>query len=205
MELQNRLLKAGAASLALAVLLGGASAAAAQAPLWAKLLRWVSDESDQTPVPHAAMGVHMQRSLKRAPRPGDAESAERIVAAAREVLRRHPDVASATRDGYRPFHQTGQLGEEVHYTSIGYGCAEGKHVDYLHPGSLLFRRTRACLVPVGVMYSAGNSSTADELDARAPLSVATWHRHVDFCLPVGPEAKAKGEDSRFGYAGSIHT
>ena len=205
MQVVRRVLDPLAASLAVAVLLGSATTAAAQAPLWAKLLRWMSGDSDQTPVPHSAIGVHVQMSLKRPPRPDDDERAERIVAAAREVLRRHPDVASATRDGYRPFHQTGQLGEEVHYTSIGYGYAEGKRVDYLHPGSLLFQRTRAGMVPVGVMYSASNASTADNLDLRAPLSVATWHRHVDFCLPVGRDAKAKAEDPRFGYAGSIHS
>jgi hypothetical protein len=39
------------------------------------------------------------------------------------------------------------------------------------------------------------------------LSVATWHRHVDFC--GGPKSLAKadqfGPNARFGPQGSIHT
>lgn len=182
-----------------------ATPATAQVPGWVKFIHWISGDSDRTDVPIMTMGDHMQMSRKAVPHSGDAERADRIVAAAREVLRRHPDVASAQRDGYRPFHETGVLGEEVHYTSIGYGYAESKHVDYLHPGSLLFRRTQGGLVPVGVMYSAPGRATAAELDAAAPLSTATWHRHVDFCWPAGPNAKAEATDPRFGYAGTIHT
>jgi len=179
--------------------------AVAQVPGWVKFIRWISGDNDRTDVPITPMGDHMQMSRKAPSRSGDAERADEIVAAAREVLRRHPDEASERHDGYRPFHETGAIGEEVHYTSIGYGYAEGRRADYLHPGSLLFRRTRDGLVPVGVMYSAPGRATAAELDARAPLSIATWHRHVDFCWPAGPAAKAEAVDPRFGYAGTIHT
>lgn len=51
------------------------------------------------------------------------------------------------------------------------------------------------------MYTAPNGFTAAQLDARVPLSLGTWHRHIDFCwAPPG----LKG-DPRFGFAGSIHT
>ncbi|MBA3811537.1 MAG: hypothetical protein H0X27_07830, partial [Caulobacteraceae bacterium] len=124
--------------------------------------------------------------------------------AARDVLRRYPDVAGAEHDGYRPFHQSGKLGEEVHFTSIGHAYAEGRHVNYAHPGSLLFRRTAQGLEPVGVMYSAPNNATAAALDAIAPLSLATFHRHVDFCIAQGKDAETS-RDRRFGYDGTLHT
>ena len=54
------------------------------------------------------------------------------------------------------------------------------------------------------MYSAPNNSTAEELNSRAPLSFATWHRHVDFCLPTGSDAGIPTGDPRFGYTGTIH-
>lgn len=92
----------------------------------------------------------------------------------------------------------------MHYTSIGYSSAEGRHIDYAHPGSLLFVRTTSGLRPVGVMYGAPGTASADDLDARAPLSIATWHRHVDFCFPTGKDQAAELNGPRFGYAGSIH-
>lgn len=173
-------------------------------PVWARMLHWMSGDSDETTVPVMNMGDHMQMTKKAAPRPEDAERAASIVRSARDVLGRYPDAASAQRDGYRPFHTTGIVGEEIHYSSIRYGYSEGKRIDYFHPGSILFRRTEQGLIPVGVMYSAPNSSTAEELDSRAPLSIATWHRHVDFCLPPGRHAGAPIDDARFGYTGTIY-
>ncbi len=186
------------------LLVASATGASAQTPLWARLLHWISGDSDQTTVPVEMMGAHMQASRRAPEQPGDRARGARIVAAASEVLRRYPDVASAEHAGYRPFHTTGKLGEEVHYTSIGYAYAEGRHVDYARPGSLLFRRTARGLEPAGVMYAAPNTATAATLDAIAPLSLATFHRHVDFCIAQGRDAETS-RDRRFGYDGSLHT
>lgn len=191
-----------ALAVAAGVLVPGA--AAAQVPMWVKLVHWISGDSNATTVPIMTMGGHMQMSRKVPARPGDAQRAGAIVAAARGVLARYPDVAAAARDGYRPFHQTGAIGEEVHYTSIGYGAAEGRKIDYAHPGSILFVRTRDGLKPAGVMYGAPNQASAADLDARVPLSAATWHRHVDFCYPTKPAASSGANDPRFGFDGSIH-
>jgi hypothetical protein len=47
----------------------------------------------------------------------------------------------------------------------------------------------------------------EDLDATAPLSIGTWHRHVDFCggpqnLPLDEQF---GRHARFGPQGNIHT
>jgi len=60
---------------------------------------------------------------------------------------------------------------------------------------------------VGVMYTAPQDATAEQLDAIVPLSIATWHRHVDFCggprsLPLNEQF---GPHAQFGMRGSIHT
>jgi hypothetical protein len=52
-----------------------------------------------------------------------------------------------------------------------------------------------------------DGATPEQLNAIAPLSIATWHRHVDFCggpktLPI---AEQFGPNARFGTQGSIHT
>jgi hypothetical protein len=149
----------------------------------------------------------MQMSLKGKPTPGDEQRAEEIVTLARGVLVRYADVNVALRDGYKPFHPTGRLGEEVHYTSYRFARKERQHIDYRQPGSILYKRTADGMKAVGVMYTAPRDSTPEHLNEIAPLSVATWHRHVDFCggprtLPVSEQF---GPGAQFGPQGSIHT
>src|SRR5580658_1279147 len=183
----------------LVCLLGSVTAVMAQQfPLWERLLRYYGGKTDDTPVAAMKMGDHMQMSLKGKPLPGDEQRAQRIVAAAGSVVPHYSDVNTALRDGYTPFHPTGKLGEEVHYTSYRYNRLEQRHVNYDHPGSILYQRTAQGMKAVGVMYSAPQDSTTAHLNAVAPLSIATWHRHVDFCggprsLPLdeqlGPHAQ----------------
>jgi hypothetical protein len=178
-----------------------------QFPLWERLLHYYGGKSDDTPVPSMKMDNHMQMSLKGKPQPGDEQRAQRIVAAARRVVAHYGDVKLALRDGYKPFHPTGKMGEEVHYTNYRYHRLEERHVNYDRPGSILFKRTPEGMTPVGVMYTAPQASTPEQLNAVAPLSIATWHRHVDFCgaprnLPV---EQRLGEHAKFGPGGMIHT
>jgi hypothetical protein len=146
-------------------------------------------------------------SLKGDPAPGDAARAAEILAAAAAVLSRYRDVQTALRDNYKPFFPTGRIGEEIHYTNYRNRRKEQRHVDYTRPGSILYKRTADGLEAVGVMYTAPVDASPQELDAIAPLSIATWHRHVDFCggpktLPVNEQF---GPNARFGPQGSIHT
>jgi len=175
-------------------------------PWWERLLSHYSGKTDETPVPSMKMG-HMQMSLKGDPKPGDAARAAQVLAAVDTVLSRYRDVETAVRDGYRPFFPTGRIGEEIHYTNSRYRRKEQQHVDYSQPGSILYKRTAEGLKAVGVMYTAPVDASPQQLNAIAPLSVATWHRHVDFC--GGPRTLPKsdqfGPNARFGPQGSIHT
>lgn len=182
-------------------------AIAQEFPLWEQLLSHYGGKTDETPVPSMKMGSHMQMSLKGALHPGDERRAEQIVAAVREVLVRYEDVNVALRQGYKPFYPTGRMGEEVHYTNYRFARKEQRHVDYRQPGSILYRRTPDGMKAVGVMYTAPRDSTPQQLDVIAPLSIATWHRHVDFCggprtLPLREQF---GPGARFGPQGSIQT
>jgi hypothetical protein len=195
-------------ALPLMVLSGCASIAMAQQfPVWERLLSHYSGKTDETPVPSMKMGWHMQMSLKADPAPGDSARAAQILAAAGAVLSRYRDVKTAVHDGYKPFFPTGRIGEEIHYTNYRYRREEQKQVDYNRPGSLLYKRTAEGLTAVGVMYTAPADALPVQLDAIAPLSIATWHRHVDFCggpknLPMSEQF---GPSARFGPQGSIHT
>ncbi len=195
------------AVLGLVLLCSLTAALAQQFPLWERLLQYYGGKSDETPVPSMKMGSHMQMSMKGKPQPGDQQHAQQIVAAARRVVAHYSDVNTALADGYKPFHPTGKMGEEVHYTSSRYHRLEQQRVDYEHPGSILYKRTPEGMKPVGVMYTAPQDSTPQQLDGVAPLSIATWHRHVDFCggprnLPLEEQF---GPHAQFGPQGRIHT
>src|SRR6202050_1868115 len=182
-------------------------ASAQEFPVWERLLRHYSGKTDETPVPSMKMGRHMQMSLKSDPAPGDAARAAQIIAAAAAGLSGYRDVETAVRDGYKPFFPTGRVGEEIHYTNYRYRRKEQQQVDYSRPGSILYKRTAEGLKAVGVMYTAAVDASPQQLNAIAPLSIATWHRHVDFCggpktLPVSEQF---GPGARFGPQGSIHT
>lgn len=140
-----------AAAAAALIGLTAAAQASEGVPGWLKLLHWISGDGDSTSIPVTMMRPHMQLSRRAPARPGDRARADAIVAAAREVLRRYPTSEAAARDGYKPFHQSGEPGEEVHFTSLRWAYAEGNQIDYRHPGSLLFRRGPRGLEPVGVM------------------------------------------------------
>jgi hypothetical protein len=143
--------------------------------------------------------AHMALTDPRPERPGDRERADAIVAGAKRAMARYPDVAAAERAGFRKFLPGVPLPIE-HYTSAAFAREQwGGQLDPEHPTSLIFERHGGDLALVGVMYTAGASFTPDRLDALVPLSVARWHRHVDYCFaPPGTRG-----DRRFGLAGTL--
>ena len=189
----------------LAALLLTSTAVHAGVPLWQRVLRWVSGDTSDTPVQTHMMGKHMQMSVRQPPKPGDAERAEEIRAAARQVLATYSNVADAEAEGYAPFAPSGRMGEEVHYTHSFRAGNEKQQIDLTRPGSILYKRTPNGMQAVGVMYTAPGNSQPAELDKRVPLSIGVWHRHVHFCgWPSGtPRTDWDGPTARFGFAGSI--
>jgi hypothetical protein len=183
-----------------------AAAFAQSFPLWERILKHYGGKTDDTPVPSMKMG-HMQMSLKAETAPGDAERASEILNAAASALSQYRDVNTAVHDGYKPFFPSGRIGEEIHYTNYRYRRLEQQHIDYRRPSSILYKHTANGMKAVGVMYTAPTDATPEQLNAIAPLSVATWHRHIDFC--GGPKSLPKNEqfgpNTPFGPQGSIHT
>jgi hypothetical protein len=155
---------------------------------------------------HAA--AHLVLTPVRDPRPGDAERAARIVEALRRGIARYADHRAAVADGYEPFLPT--VPQKVyHFTSTRRSIAEAFDFDPARPSSLLYEKTAAGYRLVGAMYHAPRRLSLDELDARVPLGVARWHRHVNLCVPRRGEARRWRESRdgapRFGPAGSIAT
>jgi hypothetical protein len=165
-----------------------------------------ADRTDATSVSTIRMGDHMQVSVKAPAQPGDSARAAHIEAIAKSVVAHYRDPATAVRDGYQPFFDSGKMGAEIHYVNLRYSAQERAHIDYEHPGAILYKRTPQGMIAVGVMYSAEPDADAAQLNARVPLSIAPWHRHIDICKARGvPLTEQDQSGSKFGFRGSIHT
>lgn len=146
-------------------------------------------------------GPHMQMTIRVAERPGDRERAAAVLAAGRQVVAQFENVSVAEHAGYREF-APGSPGMERHFVNVHLSGAEARQLDLLHPGALLYDRLPDGSLHIrGVMYTASGNADASQLDARIPRSIATWHRHVDFCIA----AHSAANDHRFNFDGTIHT
>jgi hypothetical protein len=161
-----------------------------------------------TPVETKLMDPHMEITLRRLAEPGDRERADAIVAAARSLLAKYANVKDAERDGFAKFLPNVELPQE-HFTNGAYAReAWFGTFNPAHPTSLIYARNGSSLRIVGVMYTAPNRASEADLDRKVPLSVGSWHRHVNFCLaalgtPIG--AAYFGAHPKFGMNGSIAT
>src|SRR5947208_2026552 len=60
------------------------------------------------------------------------------------------------------------------------------HFDASKPTSILYSRgADGTLHLVGAMYTMPKNAKLDRLNDRVPLSIARWHKHVNWCLPKG--------------------
>jgi len=160
------------------------------------------------PIASKLMDPHMEITLRRLPQPGDRERADAIVADARQLVAKYANVADAERDGYAKFLPNIKLPQE-HFTNAAYAREAWLGIfNSKHPTSLIYNRTASGFQIAGVMYTASNMVTEADLDGKIPMSVGTWHRHVNFCrAPFGAPIVASylGEHPKFGFNGSIWT
>lgn len=144
---------------------------------------------------------HMAMTALRPAKADDRARATAIVAEAKVVMGQYADVATATRDGFKKFLPKIELPME-HFTNATYALeAIQGHFNAAHPTSLIYARKGSQLTLVGVMYTAARDASEEQLDTMVPLSVAQWHRHVNYCFP-GEGTRA---DARFGLGGTIDT
>jgi hypothetical protein len=154
---------------------------------------------------HMGMGPHMKMTTLRDPKPGDAERAAQVVAAARKVAEKYTDYKLALADGFRIFMPNVPQ-KQYHFTNYWYGFEAEMYFDPDRPTSLLYEKHGDGYKLVGVMYTADKNASESELDKRIPLSVAQWHAHVNLCLPP-PERRKEllAPHPQFGSNGSIST
>jgi hypothetical protein len=154
----------------------------------------------------ADMPGHMYMTAAAAPKAGDQQKADAIVAAAKTAMAPYEDYHKALADGYEIFLPNVPQ-PQYHFTNRENGLAARSQFDPLKPTSLLYKRTAdGGYKLVGVMYTDRVDATEAELNQRIPLSIAHWHQHTNFCkAPMGQKAAYFGPDAKFGLRGSITT
>ena len=152
---------------------------------------------------HDAHNLHMYMTAPRPQTPGDVQRANEIVAQLRGGIEKYKDYHVALDDGFKIFLPNIPQ-PEYHFTSYKNGFLGALNFDPSRPTSLLYKKTSSGYELVGAMYTMPKRATEEQLNARVPLSIATWHLHTNLCLP--PRDQMHSADfTKFGLKGSIAT
>lgn len=152
---------------------------------------------------HRHNGIHMKMTAMRPLSPRDEQRAEHIVDSLRISLEKYKDYHAALADGYKPFLPKLPQ-KEYHFTNYWHGFLEAFTFDPGRPTSLLYKKTSGGYELTGAMFTMPKNATEDQLDARVPLSVASWHLHTNLCMPAKGQEKS-ADWTKFGLAGSLAT
>jgi hypothetical protein len=136
--------------------------------------------------------AHLELTPVRAATRADSAKARQVVAQLRVALARYADTAAAVADGYRMFLPELKQQRVFHFTNYRRGAAEALRFDAAKPTSLLYERAPdGRLRLMGAMYTAPKRMRVARLDGRVPISIARWHKHVNWCVP------ARGDEARW--------
>jgi hypothetical protein len=154
----------------------------------------------------AAMVGHMYITPLRPMQSGDEQKAKALVATVKATIERYKDYRKALADGY--FIANPKLKQpQYHFINPANTREADLYFDPTKPTALLYRRTPMMRYKLeGVMFTTNPDATEEELNQRVPLSIARWHKHINFC--EAPEDRAKdyqAEHPKFGMFGSIHS
>ncbi|MFZ0639830.1 MAG: hypothetical protein WA020_00545 [Candidatus Acidiferrales bacterium] len=148
--------------------------------------------------------AHMFMTALRPANAADQARAAQIVAALRPAIEKYKDYNVALADGYKIFFPN--FPQPIyHFTSRSNALRAQFTFDPARPTSLLYKKVGDGYQLVGAMYTAPKRFTEDQLNQRVPLSVARWHKHVNFCLAPFGTPQSQVDHTKFGFAGSIST
>jgi hypothetical protein len=147
----------------------------------------------------ANMMKHMQLTSLRVPTHEDSLRAARVATELRQAISRYRDTAIAVADGYKLFLPTVKTQKVYHFTSNRRALLSVFHFDASKPTSVLYTRDAGGkLRLIGAMYTMPRNASLGRLDGRVPLSIARWHKHVNWCLPRKNDA-ARFAEQQNGY------
>jgi hypothetical protein len=153
---------------------------------------------------HMDMNAHMYMTALRPENPADDTRATAIVVTVRKAIEKYKDYHVALADGFEIFHAEVPQ-PHYHFTNYRYAFEAAFTFNPEHPTSLLYKKTPGGYELEGAMFTARKTATEDELNARVPMSVARWHRHINICLPPKGAQARPASLREFGFGGSIST
>jgi hypothetical protein len=128
--------------------------------------------------------LHMLMTPKRPVAAGDSARAAAVAATLRASIAKYRDTTAAVADGFRMFAPQVKTQKVYHFTRGMNAVREAFRFDPAEPTSLLYVRDASGRFRlIGAMYTAPKRFDLDQLDARVPLSIARWHKHVNWCVP----------------------
>jgi len=146
-----------------------------------------------------AMASHMAYSASRPLTASDSARAAHVMNELRQAVAKYQDVKVAEADGYKMFAPQIENQPQYHFTRARNAVRNSFGFDAARPTSLLYKRNaRGDLVLTGAMYTASKRTSEEELDKRVPLSVARWHRHVNWCIPNRSDKDRWSEELKDG-------
>ena len=183
--------------LAVGLVAGAAAILALVAQLaWAQVHVHAAEAPKAPSVRAHTSGANADLHLEMTPAlPGtaaDSARAAHVAATLRTALVKYTDTTAAVADGYHMFLPGLKTQKVYHFTNNWRAVQESFRFEPTRPTSLLYRKdTTGKFVLLGAMYTAPKRYGYDKLGARVPLSIARWHKHVNWCLP------RRGETARW--------
>jgi hypothetical protein len=131
-----------------------------------------------------AMAKHMAYSSARPLTAADSVRAAHVINELRQAIAKYQDVKLAEADGYKMFAPQIKNQPQYHFTKGLNAIRNQFGFDPARPTSLLYTKdAQGQFHLIGAMYTASKRTSEEDLNDRVPLSVARWHRHVNWCIP----------------------
>lgn len=131
-----------------------------------------------------AMAAHIEMTPRRTASRPDSSRAAALVVQLRSAIDKYREVRVAEADGFRMFAPQVKTQRVYHFTNYAQAVRNAFRFDAAKPTSLLYSRdATGKFVLTGAMYTAPKRYSPADLDKRVPLSVAQWHKHINWCLP----------------------
>jgi hypothetical protein len=147
-----------------------------------------ADATMSGPMSDAEM-KHLELSPARRATRDDSLKAMEVVRQLRAALAKYADTSVAVAEGYKMFAPQLKQQRVYHFTNYKNAFLEAFRFDPEQPTSILYERAPdGTFKLVGAMYTAPKRMRVNRLDGRVPLSIARWHKHVNWCMPPQGES-----------------
>ena len=141
---------------------------------------------------------HMLLSPVRPATAADSARARDVADRLKAALAKYADTTAAVADGYKMFLPQVKTQRVYHFTNYRRAFTAAFSFDPTKPTSILYTKNAdGSFRLVGAMYTAPKRMRVSRLDARVPLSIGRWHKHVNWCLPKRGEG-ARYQETRNG-------